>query len=72
MYSREDQRGWEQSAAFKKAFSIDVDIELIGVWSVERMFSFFFVYIHARPSLSEESSLISLSHVSVHIPPYSH
>ncbi|KAH9486042.1 hypothetical protein JR316_0000106 [Psilocybe cubensis] len=32
MYSREDQRGWEQSAAFKKAFSIDVDIELIGVW----------------------------------------
>ncbi|KAF4612138.1 hypothetical protein D9613_004520 [Agrocybe pediades] len=32
MYSREDKRGWEQSAAFKKAFSIDVDIELIGVW----------------------------------------
>ncbi|KDR70831.1 hypothetical protein GALMADRAFT_102896 [Galerina marginata CBS 339.88] len=32
MYSREDKTGWEQSAAFKKAFSIDVDIELIGVW----------------------------------------
>ncbi|KDR86028.1 hypothetical protein GALMADRAFT_399158 [Galerina marginata CBS 339.88] len=32
MYSREDKTGWEQSAAFKKAFSIDVNIELIGVW----------------------------------------
>ncbi|KJA19221.1 hypothetical protein HYPSUDRAFT_143965 [Hypholoma sublateritium FD-334 SS-4] len=32
MYSREDEVGWRQSAAFKKAFSIDVDIELIGVW----------------------------------------
>ncbi|KAF8873256.1 hypothetical protein CPB84DRAFT_1854095 [Gymnopilus junonius] len=31
MYSREDQKGLEQSAAFKKAFSIEVDIELIGV-----------------------------------------
>ncbi|KAJ3511638.1 hypothetical protein NLJ89_g3982 [Agrocybe chaxingu] len=32
MYSREDETGWRQSSAFKKAFSIDVDIELIGVW----------------------------------------
>ncbi|KAF9473886.1 hypothetical protein BDN70DRAFT_937075 [Pholiota conissans] len=32
MYSREDEMGWRQSSAFKKAFSIDVDIELIGVW----------------------------------------
>ncbi|CAA7265053.1 unnamed protein product [Cyclocybe aegerita] len=32
MYSREDETGWLQSSAFKKAFSIDVDIELIGVW----------------------------------------
>jgi len=32
MYSREDETGWRQSAAFKKAFSIDVDIEMIGVW----------------------------------------
>ncbi|KAJ7729083.1 hypothetical protein DFH07DRAFT_895750 [Mycena maculata] len=32
MYSREDETGWRQSTAFKKAFSIDVDIELIGVW----------------------------------------
>lgn len=26
--------GWRQSSAFKKAFSVDVDIELIGVWLV--------------------------------------
>ncbi|KAJ7045168.1 hypothetical protein C8F04DRAFT_1067942 [Mycena alexandri] len=32
MYSREDETGWRQSTAFKKAFSIDVDIELLGVW----------------------------------------
>ncbi|KAG5732645.1 hypothetical protein E4T56_gene16747 [Termitomyces sp. T112] len=32
MYSREDALGWRQSTAFKKAFSIDVDIELLGVW----------------------------------------
>ncbi|KAJ7631645.1 hypothetical protein DFH06DRAFT_1223719 [Mycena polygramma] len=32
MYSREDEVGWKQSTAFKKAFSIDVDIELVGVW----------------------------------------
>ncbi|KAF8892854.1 hypothetical protein CPB85DRAFT_1230449 [Mucidula mucida] len=32
MYSREDEIGWTQSAEFKKAFSIDVDIEFLGVW----------------------------------------
>lgn len=32
MYSREDETGWRQSAAFKKAFSIDVDIQLLAVW----------------------------------------
>ncbi|KIM38234.1 hypothetical protein M413DRAFT_30356 [Hebeloma cylindrosporum] len=32
MYSREDETGWRQSGAFKKAFSIEVDIELVGVW----------------------------------------
>jgi hypothetical protein len=34
MYSREDETGWKQSAAFKKAFSINVDIELLAVWCV--------------------------------------
>ena len=32
MYTREDDLGWEQSNQFKKAFSVDVDIEFVGVW----------------------------------------
>ncbi|KAJ3532306.1 hypothetical protein NMY22_g7794 [Coprinellus aureogranulatus] len=32
MYKRPDEYGWKQSNAFKKAFSIDVDIEFLGVW----------------------------------------
>ena len=32
MYTRTDELGWKQSTAFKKAFSIDVDIDFIGVW----------------------------------------
>ncbi|KAJ2932345.1 hypothetical protein H1R20_g4738, partial [Candolleomyces eurysporus] len=32
MYKRPDEIGWKQSNAFKKAFSIDVEIEFLGVW----------------------------------------
>ncbi|KAI0640163.1 hypothetical protein C8Q77DRAFT_1226397 [Trametes polyzona] len=32
MFTRDDDMGWKQSTAFKKAFSIDVDIDFIGVW----------------------------------------
>ncbi|KAJ7133386.1 hypothetical protein C8R44DRAFT_870789 [Mycena epipterygia] len=32
MYTTKDEKGWAQSNAFKKAFSIDVDIEFVGVW----------------------------------------
>ncbi|KAH7886367.1 hypothetical protein F5I97DRAFT_1937223 [Phlebopus sp. FC_14] len=32
MYSEDDETGWRQSTAFKKAFSINVDIEFVGVW----------------------------------------
>ncbi|KAJ3536344.1 hypothetical protein NM688_g6852 [Phlebia brevispora] len=32
MFSRTDEIGWAQSTVFKKAFSMDVDIEFIGVW----------------------------------------
>ncbi|KAJ6541648.1 hypothetical protein B0H19DRAFT_959195 [Mycena capillaripes] len=33
MYSREDEIGWRQAKhGIQKAFSIDVDIELVGVW----------------------------------------
>ena len=34
MYTRADEVGWQQSNAFKKTFSIDVDIEFLGLWSV--------------------------------------
>jgi uncharacterized protein (DUF2235 family) len=34
MYLRTDKIGWEQSNEFKKAFSIHVDIDFIGVWYV--------------------------------------
>jgi hypothetical protein len=32
MFSRDDDIGWKQSIAFKKAFSTDVEIEFVGVW----------------------------------------
>ncbi|KAG6329587.1 hypothetical protein ID866_9501, partial [Astraeus odoratus] len=32
MFTQDDKTGWTQSKAFKKAFSIDVDIEFVGVW----------------------------------------
>ncbi|KAJ7598622.1 hypothetical protein C8J56DRAFT_1039511 [Mycena floridula] len=32
MYTRADARGWAQSNAFKKTFSVDVKIEFVGVW----------------------------------------
>ncbi|KAF8630983.1 hypothetical protein AX15_002693 [Amanita polypyramis BW_CC] len=32
MYTRTDSIGWDQSNAFKKAFSVDVPIEFVGVW----------------------------------------
>ncbi|OBZ79069.1 hypothetical protein A0H81_01440, partial [Grifola frondosa] len=32
MFTKADEKGWKQSTAFKKAFSMDVDIEFIGVW----------------------------------------
>ncbi|PPQ95701.1 hypothetical protein CVT26_008382 [Gymnopilus dilepis] len=32
MYTRADEKGWKQSNLFKKTFSIDVDIEFLGVW----------------------------------------
>ena len=32
MYSRDDKTGLDQSIKFKKAFSMDVEIEFVGVW----------------------------------------
>lgn len=32
MFARTDEKGWEQSTAFKRAFSLDVTIDFVGVW----------------------------------------
>jgi len=32
MSTRDDDEGWKQSIVFKKAFSVDVEIEFVGVW----------------------------------------
>ncbi|RPD64674.1 hypothetical protein L227DRAFT_571135 [Lentinus tigrinus ALCF2SS1-6] len=32
MYTKDDEKGWTESNAFKKAFCIDVSIDFIGVW----------------------------------------
>lgn len=32
MFTRTSALGWAQSTAFKKAFSIDVDVDFMGVW----------------------------------------
>jgi Uncharacterized alpha/beta hydrolase domain (DUF2235) len=34
MYTDTSSTGWDQSNLFKRTFSIDVDIEFIGVWYV--------------------------------------
>jgi hypothetical protein len=32
MFTQADDPGWHQSTKFKKAFSVDVEIEFVGVW----------------------------------------
>ncbi|KAG6329588.1 hypothetical protein ID866_9502 [Astraeus odoratus] len=32
MFTQDDKTGWTQSKAFKKTYSIDVDVEFVGVW----------------------------------------
>ena len=32
MYTQTDEKGWAQSVAFKKAFSVDVEVDFVGVW----------------------------------------
>jgi hypothetical protein len=32
MFTRDDETGWRQSIVFKKSFSVDVEIEFVGVW----------------------------------------
>lgn len=37
IYTRADSIGWEQSDEFKKAFSVEVPIEFVGVWYVKSL-----------------------------------
>jgi hypothetical protein len=32
MFTRDDEFGWHQSTVFKKSFSVDIEIEFVGVW----------------------------------------
>ena len=41
MYTQCNDFGWEQSTAFKKSFSLNVDIEFIGVW-YEKVMTLFY------------------------------
>lgn len=45
MYTRVSEVGWEQSNAFKAAFSTDVDIDFLGVWSVMVLVCWFSQYL---------------------------
>jgi len=45
MYAREDDEGWVLSNGFKKCFSIDIEIDFMGVFFlVFALLSFFLAY----------------------------
>ena len=35
MYARHDIAGWEQSCAFRNAFSVTVQVDFLGIWCVQ-------------------------------------
>lgn len=57
MYARDDPIGWKQSTQFKKAFSVDVDIEFVGVWYV---LNFLLEYISIHPMLRDTVASVGL------------
>jgi len=44
MFTSDDNEGWKQSTAFKKAFSVDVEIEFVGVW---------YAFVYARHTIRD-------------------
>jgi uncharacterized protein (DUF2235 family) len=34
IYRRTDEFGWQQAREFKRTFSINVDVEFLGIWYV--------------------------------------
>ncbi|GJJ13726.1 hypothetical protein Clacol_007982 [Clathrus columnatus] len=63
MFTRTDAIGWAQSTAFKKAFSMDVDIEFLGVWydSLDTVNSVGLIP-HRLPFTSSNSSIRTFRH----------
>ncbi|KAH9932412.1 hypothetical protein B0H21DRAFT_92677 [Amylocystis lapponica] len=59
MFTRTDEVGWQQSTAFKKAFSMDVDIEFIGVWDTVRSVG---LIPRTLPFTSSNSSIRTFRH----------
>lgn len=59
MYTRTDDVGWKQSNAFKRAFSMDVDIDFIGVWDTVCSVG---LIPHTLPFTSSNTSIRTFRH----------
>ncbi|KAI0333978.1 hypothetical protein GY45DRAFT_1243335 [Cubamyces sp. BRFM 1775] len=59
MFTRDDELGWKQSTSFKKAFSIDVDIDFIGVWDTVSSVGLF---PHRLPFTSSNRAIRTFRH----------
>ncbi|KAH9837370.1 uncharacterized protein C8Q71DRAFT_598878 [Rhodofomes roseus] len=59
MFTRDDEWGWRQSTEFKKTFSMDIDIEFIGVWDTVRSVG---LIPHTLPFTSSNSAIKIFRH----------
>ena len=60
MYITDDNSGWEQSVAFKRAFSINVEIEFVGVWSVFDLSSYICPYANCANNVRDTVDSVGL------------
>jgi len=59
IYKQTSKKGWEQSDGFKKAFSIDVDVEFVGVWDTVCSVG---IFPRRRPFVSSNSAIRYFRH----------
>ncbi|KAH9929779.1 uncharacterized protein B0H18DRAFT_996238 [Fomitopsis serialis] len=59
MFTRDDEWGWTQSREFKKTFSMDVDIDFIGVWDTVCSVG---LIPHTLPFTSSNSAIKTFRH----------
>ncbi|KZT73241.1 hypothetical protein DAEQUDRAFT_762176 [Daedalea quercina L-15889] len=59
MFTRDDEWGWTQSRDFKKTFSMDVDIDFIGVWDTVCSVG---LIPHTLPFTSSNSAIKTFRH----------